>query len=152
MESFTNKDKNKSKIMFSLILGQLGFFFFFFFLSQSIHRGGAKNFNFQHFKKLLYLFYHPLYNTLYIKCSIFFLSLILKYYKQLIKIIKEVREFEFFNLRKKHNLNKILYFMRQRVTSHCFASALFNCFCCFHFSICFSSWFNSLEFMLFNAS
>ena len=29
MQSFTNKDKNKNKIMFYLILGWLGFFFFF---------------------------------------------------------------------------------------------------------------------------
>ena len=31
MQSFTNKDKNKNKKMFFLILGWLGFFFFFFF-------------------------------------------------------------------------------------------------------------------------
>ena len=38
-----------------------------------------------------------LYNLPNIKCSIFFFITHLKLYKQLIKIIKEEREYEFFN-------------------------------------------------------
>ena len=72
---------------------------FFFFLGVEVRVFTVVVLKFLAFstsKSHFIYFTTSLYNTLNIKCSIFFITH-LKLYKQLIKIIKEERESEFFN-------------------------------------------------------
>ena len=70
MQSFTNKDKNKNKIMFFLILGWLGFFFFLVEV-RAFTVLMLKILVFSISKSYFIYFTTSLYNTPNIKCSIF---------------------------------------------------------------------------------